>query len=263
MKLSQKRLARPSLGGMLASRQGALLLAFLCALAAAGLVLVALNHYRKNLVTTNQQATVLIASGEIQKGTSAEAIVSDHLYKATPVLSTQVTLGALSDPSLLTGKTATTDILPGQQLTSADFAGAAVLGVAGQLQPDQRAVSITVDEAHGDTDVVQTGDRVDVYALFGGDLVLLVENALVIKPSGAAAATAPAGGTPPAAGTPAGASLVLAVSSGDATKVAFAAEDGKIWILLRPLNALRPQAAQTTLSSILSSVPPTTTTGKH
>ena len=157
MKLSQKRLSRPSFGGMLASRQGALLLAFLCALAAAGLVLVALNHYRKNLVTTNQQATVLIASGQIPKGTSAQVIVARQLYKATPVLSTQVTAGALSDPALLVGKTATTDILPGQQLTSADFAGAAVLGVAAQLQPDQRAVSITIDETHGDTDVVQVG----------------------------------------------------------------------------------------------------------
>jgi Flp pilus assembly protein CpaB len=261
MKLSQKRLGRPSIGGMLASRQGALLLAFLCALAAAGLVLVALNHYRKNLVTTNQQATVLIASGEIQKGTSADAIVSRHLYKATPVLSNQVTAGALSDPSLLAGKTATTDILPGQQLTSADFAGAAVLGVAGQLQPSQRAVSITIDEAHGDTDVVQAGDRVDVYALFGGNLVLLVENALIIKPTGSAAAGAPTSGTPAAAGTPTGSSLVMAVSSGDAAKVAYAADQGKIWILLRPLNAQRPQAAQTTLSSILSSIP--TTAGKH
>ena len=262
MKLSQKRLSRPSFGGMLASRKGALLLAFLCALAAAGLVLVALNHYRKNLVTTNQQATVLIASGPIQKGTSAQVIVARRLYKATPVLSTQVTAGALSDPALLAGKTATTDILPGQQLTSGDFAGAAVLGVAAQLQPDQRAVSITIDESHGDTDVVQVGDRVDVYALFGQDLVLLVENALVIKPSGSAAASAPAAGTPAAAGTPTGGSLVLAVSSADAAKVAYAADNGKIWLLLRPLNALRPQAAQTTLSSILSSVPPTTT-GKH
>ena len=92
--------------------------------------------------------------------------------------------------------------------------------------------------------------------------MLLVENALVIKPSGSAAASAPAAGTPAAAGTPTGGSLVLAVSSADAAKVAYAADNGKIWLLLRPLNALRPQAAQTTLSSILSSVPPTTT-GKH
>jgi pilus assembly protein CpaB len=255
MKLSQKRLSRPSFGGMLASRKGALLLAFLCALAAAGLVLVALIHYRQNLVATNQQATVLIASGQIQKGTSAQAIVARHLYKPTPVLSTQVTAGALSDPGLLAGKIATTDILPGQQLTAADFAG--VLGVSGQLQPDQRAVSVSIDEAHGDSDVVLAGDRVDVYGLFDQELVLLVENALVIKPGGAAPAA-----TPAAPGAASGTSMVLAVGSGDAAKVAYAADTGKIWILLRPPTALRPQAGQTTLSSILSSVPPTTT-GKH
>jgi hypothetical protein len=51
--------------------------------------------------------------------------------------------------------------------------------------------------------------------------------------------------------------MVLAVSSADAAKVAFAADNGKVWILLRPLNALKPQTGITTLNSILSSVPQT------
>jgi Flp pilus assembly protein CpaB len=252
MKLSQKRLARPNLRGMLASRKGALLLAFLCAVAAAGLVLVALTHYRQNLVTTNKQATVLVAAGQIQKGTSGEAIAAHHLYKATPVLSTQATAGALSDPGLLAGKIAQTDILPGQQLTVADFT--AVAGVAGQLQPTQRAVSVTIDEAHGDTDVLKAGDRVDVYGSFtqSGSPVLsvLVPDALVIKPSGA---------TPASAGGAAltGSSMVLAVSSAQAAEIAFADDNAKLWVFLRPANAAAPPAGATTLKSIL------TKTGNH
>jgi Flp pilus assembly protein CpaB len=264
VKLSQKRLARPSVGGMLASRQGALLLAFLCAVAAAGLVLVALTHYRRNLVSTNKQATVLVAAGEIKKGTSGEAIGARRLYKAAPVLSTQLTAGALSDPGLLAGKIAQTDILPGQQLTVADFT--AVAGVVGQLQPGQRAVSISIDEAHGDTDVVQAGDRVDLYGSFAQNgnqvLSLLVPNALVIKPSGAAPATS--GGT-----AVTGTSMVFAVSSAQAALIAFTSDNAKLWVLLRPANASAPTTKPTTLQSILSSLPGSTgssantTTGNH
>jgi pilus assembly protein CpaB len=264
MKLSQKRLSRPSFGGMLASRQGALLLAFLCAVAAAGLVLVALSNYRQNLVATNKQATVLVAAGEIQKGTSGQAITARLLYKATPVLATQVTPGALSDPGLLAGKIAQTAILPGQQLTLADFT--AVPGVAGQLQPGQRAVSVSIDEAHGDTDVLQAGDRVDLYGSFTQTgnpvLSLLVPDALVIKPSGAA---------PVSSGRTAvsGSSMVLAVSSAQAAEIAFASDNAKLWVLLRPANASAPAAGATTLQSILSSRPnaagssANTNTGNH
>jgi Flp pilus assembly protein CpaB len=262
MKLSQKRLARPSIGGMLATRQGALLLAFLCAVVAGGLVLIALNQYRQNLVTTNKQATVLVAAGEIQKGTSGEAVAAQRLFKVTPVVSTQVQPGALSDSTFLAGKVAQVDILPGQQLTLADFT--AVAGVAGQLQPGQRAVSVSIDEAHGDTDVVQTGDRVDVYAALSENgapaLALLVPNALILKAAnGPVAGTAPpapaAGGAAAAPAPSGGSSVVLAVSTADAPKVAYVADNGKLWMLLRPANATAPAGGFTTLNSILSSSP--------
>jgi Flp pilus assembly protein CpaB len=257
MKLSQKRLARPSLGGMLATRQGALLLAFLCAVVAGGLVLIALNQYRQNLVTNNQQATVLVASGQIQKGTSGEAIAAEHLFKVTPVASAQATPGALSDSAFLAGKVAQTDILPGQQLTLADFT--TVSGIGGQLQPGQRAVSVNADETHGDTDVVQTGDRVDIYVQVADNgsqvMTLLIPNALILKAAGAAtpgAATGAAAGG--AAGAPAagGASIVIAASTAQAPKLAYAMDNGKLWMFLRPANATAPAAGVTTLNSLLT-----------
>jgi pilus assembly protein CpaB len=259
MKLSQKRLARPSVGGMLATRQGALVLAFLCAVVAGGLVLVALSQYRQTLVTNNKQATVLVASGQIQKGTSGEAIAAEHLFKLEPVVSTQVTPGAISDASFLSGKVAQTEVLPGQQLTLADFTE--VAGVSSQLQPGQRAVSVTADETHGDTDVVQSGDRVDVYVETTDNgnqvLSLLLPNALILKaanapvpgatPPGAAPAAA---GTAPAAAGPA--DIVFAVSAAQAPKLAYATDNGKLWMFLRPVNATPPAGGITTLNSILT-----------
>jgi Flp pilus assembly protein CpaB len=125
-------------------------------------------------------------------------------------------------------------------------------------------VSLTIDEAHGDTDVLQAGDSVDVYAALTDRgtpvLSLLIPDALVIKPAGAAAAAAaPTSGAAPA---PTGASLVLAVSTAQAPALAYASDNGHLWIFLRPADAANPSPGLTTLSSILSSAT-ATTTGTH
>jgi len=262
VKFSQKRLSRPNLGGLLATRAGAVTLALVCAVVAAGLLVFALSSYKHTTQAVIPQATVLVATAEIHKGTSGEAIAAQNLFKSTPVISTQVTAGALSNSASLKGSVAVSDILPGQQLTAAEFT--TVAGVVGQLGPNQRAVSLTIDEAHGDTDVLQAGDSVDVYAALTDRgtqvLSLLIPDALVIKPAGAAgAAAAPAAGAAPAAS---GASLVLAVSTTQAPALAFASDNGHLWIFLRPADAANPSPGLTTLSSILSSAT-ATTTGTH
>lgn len=251
MKLTQKRLARPSLGGLIATRKGALTLALICAVVAAGLLVFAMGRYKSSVSSVPTQATVLVSTGEIQKGTSGDAIAAQKLFKSTPILATQVTAGALSDAGSLSGTVAHVDILPGQQLTAADFT--AVAGVVGQLGPNQRAVSVAIDEAHGDTDVLSVGDRVDVYGAYtdhGIPVVsLLVPDALVIKPAAGAPSTAPAAAATGATGT----SLVLAVSTAQAPLLAYTADNGKVWIALRPANAANPVPGIITLSSVLAS----------
>jgi Flp pilus assembly protein CpaB len=265
VKLSQRQLSRPSLGGLLATRAGALTLALICAVIAAGLLVFALSSYKHTVQTVAQQATVLVATTEIHKGTTGEAIAAENLFKSTPIVSTQVTAGAISNSAVLKGSVAVSDILPGQQLTAAEFT--TVAGISGQLGPNQRAVSLPIDEAHGDTDVLQAGDSVDVYAALTDKgtsvLSLLIPDALVIKPAGgAAAAAAPASGAAPAAPVATGASLVLAVSTAQAPALAFASDNGHLWIFLRPADAVNPSPGLTSLSSILSSAT-ATTTGTH
>jgi Flp pilus assembly protein CpaB len=254
-------MARPSLGGMLATRQGALLLAVLCAVCAAGILMFALGQYRTGLQTPTVQATALVATAEIGKGTSGDAVAARSLYKSTPIVAAQLQPGAISDASMLAGKIASTDILPGQQLTLADFAG--VSGVTGLLTPSQRAVAITIAESPGATDVLEPGDRVDVYAMFAsGSMVLMGQNIQVIKQSGGTvttpngqASSAPAGGTTtaaassttstssgaapaaPAAATATGSSMVLAVSDKQASDFVYAAQKAQLYLTLRPANA--------------------------
>lgn len=258
MKLSQRRMARPSLGGLLATRQGALTVALLCAVCAAGLIFFSLSRYKANLRTPTPQATVLVATAEIPQGTAGNTVASEKLYTSTPVAATQVTPGAISDASALAGETAHATILPGQQLTVADFT--AQTGVAGVLAPGQRAISVTIDEAHGDTDVLQPGDHVDIYSTFSvakknstsPTMMLLVPDALVLKPASAAPVIS---GGKPITGT----TLVLAVSIAQAPEVGFAADNGKLFLALRPTNASRPSAALVTQRSILASALSTAT----
>lgn len=254
MKLSQRRMARPSFGGLLATRQGALLVALLCAICAAVLIFFSLSRYKAGLKTPTPQATVLVATGQIPQGTSGATIVSEKLYSSTPVAATQVTPGALSDASALAGATAQTTILPGQQLTTADFMAAT--GVPGVLAPGQRAIEVPMDEAHGDTDVLSAGDHVDIYTTFTfaekkrspsvPTMILLVPDALVLKP--ASPTPVISGGKPIGGGD-----LVLAISSQQAAEVAFAADNGKLFLALRPTNAKPPYATPVTQSSIVAS----------
>ncbi|MEO6858171.1 MAG: Flp pilus assembly protein CpaB [Solirubrobacteraceae bacterium] len=283
MKMTQRRMARPSLGGMLATRQGALVLALICAACAAGILMFALGQYKTGLKTPTVQATVLVATAQIPKGTAGEAVATRGLYKSTPIVASQLAPGAISDASLLTGKVASVNILPGQQLTATDFAG--VNGVSGLLTPNQRAVALSIAESPGATDLLQPGDRVDVYETVKPGvtpLILMAQNIQVVKQSGGTLSAAPAGAAPaasagsasstgtgssstPSAGaaaspaTAAGSSLVLAVTDKQASDLVWAAESATVYLTVRPPNASGSARIVTDSASVVADALATST----
>jgi Flp pilus assembly protein CpaB len=243
VKMTQRRMARPSLGGLLATRKGALTLALVCAVAAASILVFALGRYRNNLQTVTKQATVLVATGNIPKGTSADTLAARGLYKSMPIVATQLAPGAVSDAGLLAGKTVSTSVLAGQQLALTDFT--AVTGVPGTLTPDERAVSFSIDEAHGATDVLLPGYRVDVYTeLKTGAYYLIDPNVPIIKVAGAPTVT---GGQPVVGG-----SLVLGLSSAQTPATMLAAGAGTLYLALRPFNGTKSLPTPTTLNSVVA-----------
>lgn len=255
MKLSERRMSRPSLGGMLATRQGALILAVLCAACAAGILIIALSSYKRSVQTTVQQATVLVATGEIQKGTSGDLVASEHLYKAMPIVAGQLAPDAISDSALLQGRVAQADILPGQQLTQDEFTSTASATTV--LSPNERAVSIPTDQTHGDLQVLAPGDRVDVYAALSGPsgeaVSLLVSNVLVLKTPSSGIAGAAAGAQNASSGQSSNDStLVLAVKSAVVQSLELTAEAGHIWLALRPAGATAPVPGVATPASVLA-----------
>jgi Flp pilus assembly protein CpaB len=157
-------MSAPSLGGMLATRQGSLMLAVLCAICAAGVLVFALGRYKTNVAQQPQvipQTSVLVATGEISKGMTGTEIAKQHLYKVEQVSSTAVTPDALTDASLLGSQSAAADILPGQQLTSSDFSELASVSLV--LNKGERAVEISISGAAGAVDITNPNSRVDIY----------------------------------------------------------------------------------------------------
>jgi Flp pilus assembly protein CpaB len=117
-------------------------------------------------------------------------------------------------------------------------------------------MTVTLDQAHGMVGEVHTGDRVDVYA--GIDLTststsdsamrLLMSNIQVLR-----AGTAGGGGLG-SSQSPASSfsSVTLDVADSQAGALAYAADNGKVWLVLRPANAAATtQTAAITAQSLL------------
>lgn len=246
MKLPQRRVSRPNLGGLMATRQGALALALICAVAATGILMFALGRYKTSVkAPVTPQTTVLVATKQIPKGTSTSMIASGGLYRPMPIVATQLAPGAISDASVLSGKVAAAVILPGQQLTTADFTPVPV--VTGGLAPYQRAISLSIGAVAGSTAFLQTGDKVDVYAQFGSKNVLLERGAPVLQaPVGPAAVGAPKAVAPTAG------PLVLGVTSSRAASIVYAAQNATLYLALRPATADHTPNGITNLKTVIA-----------
>jgi Flp pilus assembly protein CpaB len=244
---------------LLSTREGTILVAGVCTLVAAGILLIAAARYRHSVDATARPETVFVASSLIQKGTPGDVVSGHGLFHTQRILAKQVTGGAIADATSIVGKVAVKDIQPGQQLTLGDFSTAS--GVTAQLAPDERAISVPLDTSHGLTGVVNAGDRVDVYAGVDGSvdrasngisagaaLRLLMSNVPVL------AVSKNAGSGLGGSGVNAQADVVLRVNASKAGALAFASDNGKVWLILRGANAKNPSAqaqAAYTINSLL------------
>jgi pilus assembly protein CpaB len=254
VELTGKNYTRNDWRKLLSTRRGTVIVAGICALVAAGILLLAMNRYRENVDTSGNQETVLVASGLIQKGTPGDAIAGGQQFRPTSIAAKQVSAGAVADTAQLHGKVAVADIYPGQQLTASDFTTNG--GLTAQLAPNQRAMTISVDQAHGMVGQIHNGDHVDVYA--GLQLTpatgraepavrLLMTNVQVLQ-AGTSSHTGLGSG-----GSNASTDVTLNVRDDQAGSLAYAADNGNVWLVLRPANAAAAtQASPVTAQSLLA-----------
>jgi len=249
---------------LISTRKGSLYVAVVAALLAGVAILVYLNHYRDNLQAGSTPVTVLIARQTIPKGTPGSVVASKAMFTATTIRESQLRDGAFSDPASLTGRVATTQVYEGSQLTAGAFS-ASTTSLAGTLTDRERVVSVPLDSAHGLSGQVEVGNRVDVYAGFnvipvrldgtptnGGQarpvLRLIMSNVPVVAAGG--------GGSGLGSKT---ANVSLQVTDAEAGKLAFASDNGKVWLSLRPsAGAKSSKPAIVTAETLLLGVRPLT-----
>lgn len=244
---------------LVSTRRGTLLAALLIALLAGASILLYLNSYRDSLKAQGALVTVLVAKQTIPKGTAGSVVAAKDLYTVTTIRESQLLEGAMSDPATLRDKMATREIFEGAQLTAVDF-GAAGDSLAAQLTDRQRIVSVPFDAAHGLIGGIEPGNRVDVYAGFnviplgpddkpvdGGQARPMLRLILSDVPVLAIGEKASGGTT----------NVSLGVDDLHAAQLAFASDNGKLWLALRPsagAKASRPRIV--TVETLLLGVPP-------
>lgn len=243
------RLIGPRGNKLLATRRGNVIVAVGAAILAAILLLVYLNGYRTSLDSAASPTPVLVAKRLIAKGTPAAVLSSQSAYELTTLAREHTKTGAVADPDLLEGRIAVRDILPGQQLTVADFSVTTSTAVATKITGSERAISVPADPQRGLIGNVAVGDNVDVYVSISSErgtvVSLLLANVNVL-----AAAGAPSGGV-----TGGGSSgyYVLKVPSGDVARFAYASDEGTIWFVARPkANVVPTKKAVVTIQQVIA-----------
>jgi Flp pilus assembly protein CpaB len=223
-------------GRLFKTRGGAVLIGGVAAVLAAILLIVYLHSYRSSVNSGSQPMTVLVAKSLIPRGTSGSLIAQQHLYQVTTVPKSQLKQLALVDPGALSGNVTVADVYPGQQLTTADFTVEGANTIPSVITGKSRAIAIPVDTTHGVAGQIQGGDHVDVYvgvsANGGPRIQLLASNVLVL-----AAPSAGGGGVSGSSGNP---NAVLRITTANAAKFAFAADNGILWLVLRPQVGAAP-----------------------
>jgi Flp pilus assembly protein CpaB len=209
--------------GKVSSRGWAIALGLGAIVLATILLIVYLDRYRARVGGNNAPTPVLVAKRTIPAGTPGTIVTSQLMYAPTTLPKKEVEEGAIADPQYLAGRAAAADILPGQQITAADFAAAASTTVDSQITGTQRALSISIDAVHGSLSQLKAGDEVDVYIDYvppaGTETVVALfrRNVKVLAVPG-----------------PTGANLVLRVESRDAADFAYAADHTRFTFVLRP-----------------------------
>jgi Flp pilus assembly protein CpaB len=226
---------------LLTTRRGTIILGISAAVLAAIVLLVYLNQYRNSVESGAKPLSVLVAKNLIEKGTPGDVVGSTRLFQVASIPKSEVKAGAYVDPKTLTGKVATADIYPGQQLTAADFSVAGANPLTQQLARDQRAINVSLDSPATVGGALTAGDHVDVWVLFNAQGANGVSRPVVREVFQDMRVLAATGG-----------SVTFRTTPKQAGALIFASSNAKIWLVLRPaVGSVNPKPPAVTASDLL------------
>jgi len=211
---------------VLSTRRGAIFVAVGAAVLAGIILVVYVRNYRQN-AAAKAETPVLVARSLIQKGTPGSLVGDKHLYTISSVRKSALLPGAIADPSALGTGVAVSNIYPGQQLTSTDFAPSTNV-LATQIRRGERALALPIDATRTLSGQLVAGDKIDIYLSLDGVVRQILQNVPVLV-------------------TPSGGTVTVRVNSQNAALLENAVDSGKIWFTLRPaVGATREPLATAT-----------------
>jgi Flp pilus assembly protein CpaB len=246
---------------VLATREGTIAFAIVAAVLAAVMLMAFTRGYKRSVERNGESVTVLVAKDALPKGSSGDIIAEKGLFQTTGFARDQVKDGAITDPATLRGLVAAHPLVRGQQITIADFVKPSD-PVISRLADVRRAMTIPLDSAHGMIGRIHAGDHVDVLSGFqvqpdgSGQprpvLRTLLQDVEVLD---APAADKAGGGL--GASSSQTQNVTLRISEKDAPELAFASDNGKVWIVLRAQAGAKQGAMSlVTLDRILLGLDP-------
>ncbi len=257
MQTTEKPKRKVELGKALSTRNGTLAVSAIAALLAGGLLLVFLNQYRESTRDDSATVNVLVAKRLIERGSAADVLADQGAFQHVRVQKDELKQGAIVDPSTLEGTLAAGDVYPGEQIKTSDFSAVYPRAIH-KLSGYERAIAIPTDAVRSNTSELRAGDRVDILGAFDSTegepgtgskpfLKVLLRNVLVLR--------APIGGI--GAQGSSGGNIVLRATDIKASHLAYAVDNGKLWLLLRPqTGATNNPIPQVTLDAILLGTKP-------
>ena len=223
------------------------ILAFVAALLLAGVGALLLSSYVKGAdqraMAGLETAEVLVVTSLIAQGTAADSLTKQVSVEILPVKA--VAAGSVSDLGELTGRVATTDLQPGEQLLASRWADPATLERSNEVKipVGMQQITVPLERPRMLGALLTPGATVGIY------LTLPTEGAVpahthamlhkvLVTGVGEPVTTAPEGDAKKSEAAPAGSVLItFAVSAADAEKIIFGAENGRLWLSLEPSDA--------------------------
>jgi Flp pilus assembly protein CpaB len=205
-------------------------------------VLLYTSNVRDKARQDQHRVQVLVAARDIQAGTTGKQVIDQHLLVPKDIVQTDQVPGALTTAAGLDNLVVAQTIYHGQQVPSAVFQPPLTTGTSLQIRATERAISVPVDTDSGLIGTLHDGDHVDVLLAYKGDsggpsfTRPLLRNVQVL--------TAPGAGD---AGH-----VLLKLTDVDATKLLYAEQFQKVWLVERPkTQAQDSPAALETSSTVL------------
>ena len=206
-------------------------------------VLLYTSNVRDKARQDQHRVQVLVAARDIQAGTTGQQVIDQHLLVPKAIVQADQVPGALTSTAGLGNLVVSQTIYHAQQVPSAVFQPPLSTGTSLQIRATERAISMPVDTDSGLIGTLQDGDHVDILLAYKGDnggssfTRPLLRNVLVL--------------TAPDSKSTDG-HVLLKLSDVDATKLLYAEQFQKVWLVERPkTQAQDSPAALETSSTVL------------